>query len=457
MENNEREISLAALFNHVLKRWRSIIIVAVIFAVLFSALGYFKEQKRLNTPIEKIEAALTVDEKNTVRKLQSMDKELKALNYYIENSGLMNMDPYNIQCASVSYFINTNHITNYAGDTESDLIWDIIDTYVSKLNGSDWKKEALEACGSDIDIKYFNEIVSISTSGRSFTVAIRYPDADQLKIIMTVLQDNIEQYKQDIAESIGDHSLSLTNNSMEASILDIDLKDFQTDRLNKLSSLYEEEKTLKSTLNQNQKTLYYGRVLSVQELNSGILSDELPQAGISLKKLIMGGFLGGIIMFVIYSVQFLAHNRVLVNDDISENLGIKNLGYIEMPKKKKPNFIDRIIRKSELHVVYGLNEEEQFNVILSNIKLNSNGINRLYISSFEGDALAERIVESLNSSGIKCQIANSILKYSDSLDSSCGVILILRTEQSEYPQICREISFCKMRNVNMIGAAVEIM
>lgn len=456
MESQEREISLLSLFRYLLKRWKSIILVAVILAIGFSGLGYVSERKRLSTPLEEIRKTMTPDEIASVLKLQDMDLELKALNYYIENSVIMNMDPYNVQRASLSYFVDTKHITNYAGDTESDLTWDIMSIYVSKLNSMDWKAEALKEAGSDIDLKYFNEMVSISTSGRTFTVTITYPVAEQLKVIMNVLQENIQNYKDDISSDIGTHSLTLIGNTMESSVLDRDLKAVQEDKEHQLGSLYEEVKKSKNALNEKQKTLYYGRVLSNEELSTGIISDEVPQAGISVKKFVMGGFLGGILMVIIYSMQFITQNKVHVEDNFEAVLGISNLGYAELPLSKKQDFIHKKIRRAELRVTDGLSPDEQFNLILSNIKHECNGAESLYINSPEGDELAERLSESLNKSGISCHVVDNIMKQSDSINSSCAVVFIVRSNYSVYPQLHHEISFCTVRSAKLIGAVVEI-
>ena len=456
MKNQEREISLLSLFRHLLKRWKSIILVAVILAIGFSGLGYVSELKRLNTPLDEIREKMTPDEIASVLKLQDMDLELKALNYYIENSVIMNMDPYNVQRASLSYFVDTKHITNYAGDTESDLTWDIMSIYVSKLNSIDWKVEALKEAGSNIDLKYFNEMVSISTSGRTFTVTITYPDAEQLKVIMNVLQENIQSYKDVISSAIGTHSLTLIGNTMESSVLDRDLKAIQEDKYFQLNTMYEEVKKSKSALNEKQKTLYYGRVLSKEELSTGIIKDEVPYAGISVNMFVMGGFLGGILMVVIYSLQFIVQNKVRVEDNVEAVLGISNLGYTELRLNKKQDFINKMIRRAELRLTDGLSPDEQFHVILSNIKHECSGAESLYINSPEGDELAERLSESLNKSGISCHVVDNIMKQSENINSSCAVVFVVRSNYSLYPQLFREIKFCTMHEAKLIGTAVEI-
>ena len=176
MENQEREISLLSLFRYIMKRWKRIFITALVFALIFTALSFLLEMNRLGAQVEDVVNTMSFDEKNTVLKVRELDSELKDLNYYIEHSALMNMDPYNTQRASISYFVDTKHITRYAGDTESDLTWDIIAIYVSKLNSSGWKAQALKEAGSDIDLKYFDEMVNVTTTGRTFTVTIKYPD-----------------------------------------------------------------------------------------------------------------------------------------------------------------------------------------------------------------------------------------------------------------------------------------
>lgn len=456
MENQEREISLLSLFRYLLKRWRSIVFIAIIFALFFTALSHFMEIKRLSTPVEQIEENMTADEKATVYKIKAMDKELEDLNYYIENSAVMNMDPYNIQWASVSYFVDTKHVTNYAGDTESDLIWDIMAIYVSKLNSMGWKAEALRESGSDIELKYFNEMVSVSTSGRNFTVTIKYPDPDQLKIIMDVLQKSIQKFKEDISVSIGTHSLALTDSSKESAVLDRELKAFQEDKKYQLSSTYEEILNLKNTMNEKQKILYYGRALSKSELNTGILSDEPPQAGISLKKFVLGGFLGGFIMLVIYLLRYILQDRFHVEDNIKSSLGVTNLGYAELHLKRKPNFINRKIRNSELKVLDGLNSDEQFSVILSNIRQKFSDARMLYISGPKEDKLAADLSQSLNNSGICCQAVSNIMRETDAVNNQCGVVFIVRTDYSTYPQLFREINFCNIHGAKVLGVAVEI-
>ncbi len=455
MENQEREISLLSLFRYIMKRWKRIFITALVFALIFTALSFLLEMNRLGAQVEDVVNTMSFDEKNTVLKVRELDSELKDLNYYIEHSALMNMDPYNTQRASVSYFVDTKHITRYAGDTESDLTWDIIAIYVSKLNSNGWKAQALKEAGSDIDLKYFDEMVNVTTTGRTFTVTIKYPDPEQLKTIMKVLQENIDEYKNTINSNICAHSLAISNISMEASVLDRDLKAFQEDKEFQFNSLYDEVSTIKNSFNEKQKTMYYGKILSRQELSTGIISDKPPKAGISVNKFISGGILGAILLAVFYSVQFISQNKFRLEDNIEAAAGIALLGYYELPSSRKQDFINRKIRSSELKILDGLDSEQQFNLILFNIKEKLGDEKELYIVSPENDLLSQHLAEALSGTGINCRIVDNIMKHTE-ISAQSGAVFVVRSDFTAYPQLSRQIGFCNMHDAKLLGTAVEI-
>ena len=115
-EYNEREIDLKDLFFHVLYRWRSIIIIALVGALLACAWQFFSIARvHMAGELTKEEKKYEIDQKNyeiTLAALEdsveSYQKVIENQTAYLNNSLLLKLDPKDSLSAVKKYSVTAD-------------------------------------------------------------------------------------------------------------------------------------------------------------------------------------------------------------------------------------------------------------------------------------------------------------------------------------------------------------
>lgn len=484
MNTEEREISLIDLLIYVAKGWRSILAWMVVMAIAVSGIQYVREVKSARAvqegqPIsdeeKKEQAAITlgqlrkemsVDEIRAVEKVTRLEEEYEQQLEYIESSLLMTMDPYNVSIARLQYWVDNGYKVNYAGITEKDNAADIVDSYINRIKDSSWRKTALKAAGADTALAYFGELITVSDTGNSFTVTVKYGDEEQLRTIVGVLEDELKDYKAEIAKVFGDHKLSLVNESVEVTV-DNDVYGTQQNRKNILLNLENNIAGYKAAFNDNQKSLYEGEIIvsedeqAENEAEEG-LEEVLPVVPkVRVKNILLGAILGAFLVCMVRAMNYILSGRLKAEDNIDAYLNVPSLGCIEEDVKepkgifgKLDAWIDGFSRRS-----YGnLSKEQQIKMVVSNITLycEKGEMDNIYFNSSVNctEEKAGSMAEMLKERGIAVKSGFSILQDASAMEDMSradGVVFLEEAGKSRYEDLEREIRLCREHGKTIIG------
>ena len=121
--NYEQEIDLKDLMFAVLRKWRPIIVIAVVFAVLLGALKTVKGIRQLGDEeyVKKNQDTyvMNLDQYNSTKgrlekEIENLQQNIESQQEYKDHSILMNINPYD------EYFLHIDRLCYYAGDDVSE-------------------------------------------------------------------------------------------------------------------------------------------------------------------------------------------------------------------------------------------------------------------------------------------------------------------------------------------------
>lgn len=428
----EPEIDLKELFFYILRRWRSIILVTVIFGVL--TCGYKIAGKVINTSeedgkskeiriyelqLEEYEAAKTVYERN----IEDYQMRLTQQETYWRESVLMQTDPYNVPTASANIFVKLSD-TEWASLPDNpnlDPTDGIISMYVSNfLSTIDW--EPIETLTGKSAL-YLKELISVNTDYNSniFTIWVRYSDGNTAQQILEIIVNQVRARYQDMDASVSRHSISVMNQTLAYSID---------------NSLADTQKRNADAIADYEQNIINCR-MELEEL-------EQPSPPSGIKKFAILCFAAAMFaMIAFYGMKYILDGKLHARYELTKRYNYQLLGIVPRPEKK--GFLCVIDRF--LGTLDGMDrlpgKEEAYRIIAANIiNLAGKYNNILIASTLEKDKLKEvtdALTPRLDGITLTCagnmNVTASALKELASCDS---VILIEEKDASFMEDIQRQ-------------------
>ena len=490
--NEERTIDLKELLKYVALKWRMIIVLTIIFAVLadgYAALksySYVKEleQNEQSFDFSQYEDRLTAKEIQEVRNAvenYNLYKE-KYLNYksYNENSIKMKIDATEAPTQEIVYEIRGN---------KSDIV-NISDAYTTIFPNDDVCEKILEKTQWDTDISYIKELISltnthmnnIAVNGQGISEIVEnVPDENKAILIsIKVLADNEENCKvmaeiieeslvtvtTDLQEQFGDFSIKKISDEYGVEI-NGDLLDAQQNNINEMNDCNNAMNALDDVLSEDQR-IYFNALINENILSEGksennavTVSEEIPGVQyINIKYLIVGAIIGCFIACFYAICRFFLDKHLVSKSYIIDDLKYPLLGTVCDHKEEKFNKIDQLIKKAfdekcDIH-----SEDEQLLMMCTEIKviMQKKNLEKIYITSTinsnEVDEVIKKFVQKLSEDKINCSVGKQILYNAKSLEEfseSDGVIFVEQINKSLMRDISKEAEECQKYNVINLG------
>lgn len=433
----EQEIDLKDLMFAVLRKWRGILIVAVIFAVI---LGGFKgvQTYRAQNDEEKLEnqqKKYADDVKAFQKRKETLEREIKNLETdisnqqeYLENSILINMSPYDYCEARADLFIKTDY-TIMPGMVYQNVDYTdtILLTYQSVMTSTSFLDHIANEMG--IKVKYLKELVSIDRGNKVLTITVKHGSQKDADKVLKKLLEGIDTLHTQIIESIGEHTVNLINQSI-GSTVNLSLEDRQRQESQRLINLQD-------SLTAKQET--YEEMEEPEEPASEFMN--IVKNGV--KYAVLGAVLGSFMIAFFVCVAFLMSDKVYSSKEIRTRFPLKVLGVLPARIAKKKNSIDDLLDRLEGRP-RNINEEKEYELIAANIRNYSSEVKNLLVTgSISEDRIAqvkERLSEQLPdltivSTGNMLQKAEALKK----LPECDGVVLVEQANTTVYGVLSQEI------------------
>ena len=463
-----QEMDLRELIYVILRKWRTVLSVAVVLAVLLGGLKGFKTlQMARDTKAQQEKIAdyqreldsYTIAKESGEREIENINDDIQAQQTYMDESVLMNMSAYDVCEASADLFIKTDYqvmpgmVYQNADYTDS-----ILQAYQSALGSAALQ----ENVAKEVSLKpqYLKELVSVKrgsfTSGTTvenggytrytnlLTIKVRYSDKEKAQDILDSILSEVNALQEQIAGTIGPHTVSVVNQTA-GSTVDMDLAKLQKtnrDAITELqTSLADKEKALKELKEPSAPAAGMNAVVK-----SGV------------KYAIFGGILGVFMVAFFISVMFVMSDKLYAAKDIRKRYGLNFLGAMDAEGAKPKKGIDAWLARLEGRRV-NVDAAKNYALLAANVENYAGECKKLLVTglvaSRQLESLAQELQKELN--GYELIAGANMLEDAKTLKKlpECdGVILVEQTGVSSYADMTQEIEKIQSMDKPVVGCVV---
>ena len=467
--NNEynQEIDLKDLMFAILRRWRTVLSVAVVLAVLLGGLKGFKalqtakdtkvQQERMEDYQRELDSYTTAKESGE-REIENINDDIQAQQTYMDESVLMNMSPYDVCEATADLFIKTDYqIMPGMVYQNADYTDSILQAYQSALTSAALQENVAKT--ASLEPQYLKELVSVSrgsvadgnaTNSTGYTrftnlltITVRYSDKEKAQEILNNILDNVTAMQEQIAGTIGPHSVSIVNQTV-GSTVDVDLA--------------KQQKAARDQITDLQKSLS-DKEAALKELKE----PQAPSLGMraviktGVKYAILGGILGVFAVAFCISALFVMSDKVYAAKDIRRRYGLDLLGTVVVDGKKNGG-IDAWLARLEGRKVCA-DSEQNGALLAANMQNYAGDRKKLLVTGLVEESQLKQVVEMVQKQlkGYELAIGANMLECAETLKKlpECeGVVLVEQSGVSGYSEMTQEIEKIKSMDKAIVGCVV---
>lgn len=420
------EVNVLELMKYIGKRFVVVLFISIAVAGIVLFAKYISDKNKFSTVQgeEHISYESQMYESN-LEQIKFYETAYESRKEYEKESILMSLDSYNINSATVDFFINGK---------EEDIV-DIMTAY--SLYGNEGGLIA-DMCEKDNSIKekYLYEIISVTCSdyedyGKSSVMNVRVygKTREQCQHFVEIIKDVLNEYSTHLNDIGIENQIKQCN---ENYFVDKDGNVFQIQR-NFIALLTEIEDEISRLKEENALYEKQGIVPSNQ-----VGQDEATnKASFDSKFFIIGLILGLIVAVCVYAFKFILSGKVKYATELSDARDVEYIGSVHKSKKKseglqklscKIKWICEYHNTDSISIVGGFSKLEPDVQELFNAKITECGVN----SKIVGD------------------IVNDVDAMDKVLPGENVIIAVLENETS-YNYIDSLIENCILKKANIIG------
>lgn len=444
------EIDIKEMISYSLRRWRIAVLYALIIAILATGLLAYNttrlkvEKTKLN---QKHEEALNM--KRVIEKeIKSVQSIIDDTMFELEQSVYANLNYSKVYSGSVLFYIELEDEDKYlfkndVEEKKSNLLR-LQNSYMKLFEGGAFYAYVKEKTGLDIDIKYFNQLMSVSdVASGVFSFNILADTEEKANEYLKLANEFMHSEGMYNFNKIARHKVNVLYKNGRFQIID----DVRTKK-NALNNMLAENTNLliekENALIKNAK--------DIEELEGKLKGGETIKPYI--KRFILGGILGFVLSLVAICAKFVLADFIDTECNVKQRLNldtIARLGY-----KKRGFFVDKIIDTFAGENNY-IRDEKEFAGYCA-IKLESlcgNEKNIAFVGSVDPKLLgdfANKVNEGSDKlSVISCgTVSKNAEAYSKMLGCD-GVVIVEKRNESKFSELEFEMKSLKPCNKKIIG------
>lgn len=449
-KNQVVEVNLKDLFFHLLYRWRSILIAALIAALALCGYQYLSVKKTHDA------GKLTKDERQYQTELQNYKEDLEnaqntisintklleGQNTYRKDSIYFQLDAQGVWIAINKYLVKVDPsvLEKLPQGSTIDPADSILSVYTAPLSEAT-DEELMEAFGTDKP-QYISELVStdVNATENTVTVIVRASTKEDAQAGINLLDTKIQAISAGKAQEIDLHKLTLITS-------DISLR--ADDSLAKI------QENLAKSVKENQEALQEAR----QRLDRLEDTGEPKAPGEHLVKMAVIGFILGVILLCIaYAISYALKGKLNNARDLTDRYHLSIFGEITSASYlHSGKGLDKAISKWELGKK-ALEPEMVYDSIVALIAEKQEAPKILIVSTLPAEklkALEEAITKRIPEKEITVQA--DILRNSEviALASKADAVIIAEEKRvSSIKDIDRMAESLIISGANVIGAII---
>jgi hypothetical protein len=491
----EIQISIKDMIYRVLLKWKAMLCVALILAILCGfgmntlqsvisgdepETPSLTKSEQLEKSVKSTASALSTQIKyETEIAFESYKKyvaQASEIQSYLNNSVKMNLDSSSTPTVVLQYLVNTHYEAVYPTVEYKDFTGDIISAYSSRILNTDTTTKIRDELGIDTDLAYIQELVTVSTGNSddsetsdetavdTMKITIYAPDEDTAKSISSTIKNEVKNQTDDIQKIFGSFDLTLVSEQYSETVSN-DILSTKQGYVSNLNTIFTAINSLSKNMTTAQAAYY--NALVAQYMYDG--SDDettdtevVDVVGISFEfsaLYFIVGLLAGIVIVVLIEVLKYIYTASLKRaEDMDYTFGVNVFG-VQTDEKKG---LDKLLEKLFGSRVLRYSNDERFSMLTAGISINAkkNEVEKLYITGSVSDtALIEKLAESLKSQLGDVSFGRSVIVDAESLEkltSSDAVVLVEKVTDSRLEEIKQEIDICDSNGVKVLGSVVIV-
>lgn len=442
---SEQELNLMDLIFYILYRWKKIVLIALIMAVLIGTYQMLSA-KRSNASISDSAENATYQEKLEAYEAQlaaaqgnvdTVNESITAQEKYIQESILMNMDASNYYEGLFQAYI--------VAEKNSALV-----TLKDLLNGSDVRDSIADSIGWEV--QYLIELVSVTLTVDSdnnkeglLRIKVAAPTQDEATELLNLYVQAYESAGEEVTSTIAGFDATIMSNLVSKA---------------SSTSYTSSQKTAKDTL-----TSYRTNLASYQKTLDALVAPEAPttvtpvstvKAGI--KGAVIGAVLGVILVGGCCCVSFVTGDRIYSPDELKERKQVKIMGVLPDAGSKKRGPVIKALRKLEGRKT-DANEDKEWSLIAANVNNYRTGAQVIMVTGTAEKAVILKAAKELRDRmpDVKVMSAGNMLTEASTLTHLpvCdGVLLVETVGKSRYKDLGLEIEKIQDMEKQLIGCVV---
>lgn len=461
-EKEEREINFINLFWDILFSWRKLVCLSILVAILFCGIKYIFDIRTFrisqNADVQ-TEIPLTAEEQEQLEDARIMMERIENYQKYLDESVLMQIDPYKKPVIELQYYVKSDYTYNYTEDNQIDYTGDLMSLYYNYIKSGEMSNELIEAVKLPITQPDVSELCSVWQSGSTMIVMFTWADEKKLEDVSKFIKSKLLEKEPEFQE-VGSHELKLLRESKNV-IADTDLAERKNAFSNNIASINMQLTNLKAGMSEEQlKLLQNGP-------GEEVIKPEIPKPVPSKKYFLLGAFLGIFLVCAWVACKMLFTARLQNPEEIRALYNTRLLGEVTVKSKKK-RFLsvidDKLLaiknrRKKKLSV------EQQVKVIAANISLSckQQGIENIYMTGSEYEnadtATLDMLKQELTSQNIQVKEGGNIFYDAESLKQGTEIgnmIFVEQTGESIYDEISNELNLAREQKNQILGVVVLV-
>lgn len=353
MQMPEVELNILDMLAAVLRKWRIVVLVAILMAAIVGGIDYYSRSKEYNNNKsgEALAAAKSllneVDQKEVEQLYagyKTYNEKITNLQNYVDGSVIMHMDYNNVSSISYEYLIKADQDN-------------IISSFSSMSLGDEEYQKIADIYGENVDARYIYEVVEISgstgeggyavdASGESNSllgegsILPKYSGIMKLNITAETKKQCEEVYA--VAKSaIDNHISELEKAGVEVSVREI-ANNYKQSYRKDLADLQQEKISEKTELLTKQSAYYKENISSLPELKKNyfdLLKEseriEEKEIKVNLVSAVLGFILGAIIVVMVIIVVYLANGKIKTKEELQKLTGKATMASVKMNRGYK--------------------------------------------------------------------------------------------------------------------------
>ncbi len=408
-----------------LRAWKAVLAVALIFALLLGGSQVLTGLSGNDRAVDP-EAQTQYEEDLAAQKemLEIAKSNKKNYQTYLGDSLFMQLDPYCHYEATVSIYVQTDYqIVPGMSYQNPDATKDILKAYEQVLQSDAFVTAMAESLQTQN--QYVSELITAKTTDQTntlvFTVKLSTQEAGETALEELVAQ--IEKVSSQIEKAVGEHTLTITEQSVAAKV-DTDVADAQTKRRTRTTEL-------DKAITEAETNLTKLVPPTVQKADSKAVLKKAIIFGI------LGAVVGGFLTVCVLWVAHIASNKIYAARNLTNRTGIKVIGTVGCEKK---NPVDRLIFRMEGRV----EESVQTSPVAVDICCRLKNAKRLLLTGSADQKNREELAQAISKEMPDLQVMDhgSILRSAEALKalSVCDAVVLVESNGiSTYTDAKRQV------------------